>query len=133
MHIRLSDYEFSCCSYKWSDQTLPGRIEGCRPSIGIDHAYTLKLHTHGTNSLLDRHQSGTDRVLTLQPGRHGQVLGTQKGGVEQLGLVARAVVTQDRHDRATRPQGTRELDCARDVDPRRAANTQTFVLQKVKR
>src|SRR4051812_9258928 len=45
-----------------------------------------------------------------QPGGDGQPLPAQELGVEELGLVAGAVVAQDRHDRVARAQLPGDLD-----------------------
>src|SRR5712691_1444648 len=69
--------------------------------------------------------------LALKPGRHRQLLLSQEGGIEQLRLVARAVVGQDRHDRVTAAELLGEPDRAGDIDAGRATQAQTLVFQKV--
>ena len=64
-------------------------------------------------------------------GLEQQVLGAQEVRVEQLRLIARAVVAQDRHDRVAGAEIARQPDRAGDVDAGRAAQAQALVLEEV--
>src|SRR5262245_17585086 len=72
-----------------------------------------------------------DGRFPLQPFRHRQFLRAQEVRVEQLRLIARAVIGQDGHDGAAAPEFAGETDRARHVDPGRAAHAQALVLEQV--
>src|SRR5262249_46984319 len=55
----------------------------------------------------------------------------QEVRIEQLGLIARAVVGEDRYDGVAGPELAGETDRARHVDARGAAEAQAFVLEEI--
>ena len=61
----------------------------------------------------------------------GNDLDFQKRRVEQLGLIARAVVAQDRHDGVAGPQLAGQADGPGDVDAGRAADAQAFLAEQL--
>ena len=63
--------------------------------------------------------------------RNRQVVGAQERRVEELRLIAGAVVGEDRHDGVARPEVAGEADRAGDVDARGAAENEPFVLGEV--
>src|ERR1700678_1935864 len=67
----------------------------------------------------------------LQPGGYRQSLRAQELWIEQLGLVARAVVGEHGNDRVSWPQFAGETDRAGDVDARRSSEAQALVLEQV--
>src|SRR5580700_2321727 len=72
-----------------------------------------------------------DVRFTLEPARHRQLLLAQKIRVEQFRLVARAVVSQDRHDGVAGAELLGEADGTGDVDAGRAAEAQPLVLEQI--
>src|SRR6516162_936423 len=58
----------------------------------------------------------------LQPFRHGKAFLTQELRIEQLRLIARAIVGEDGHDGVARPHVLGQPDRARDIDARRSAH-----------
>src|ERR1043166_5806767 len=77
------------------------------------------------------HERSFDVGAALEPRRHREVLRAQELRVEQLRLITRAVIGENGDDGMSRAQFLGELDCAADVDTRRAAEAQAFVLQQV--
>src|SRR5436190_1678914 len=73
--------------------------------------------------------SGQPRAL--EPVGAGEPLFLQERRIEQLRLVARARVREDRDDRVSRAEILREADRAGDVDAARAAEAQAFGAQQV--
>ena len=69
--------------------------------------------------------------MTVHPGRDRQALLAQERRVEQLALIARAVVAEHRHDGLARPQLARQPDRAGDVDAGRAAHAPAPRLDQV--
>lgn len=65
-----------------------------------------------------------------KPARYGQALFPQECRVEQLGLIAAAVVAEDRHDGVPRSQLSCQPDRASDVHTRRRAEAQPFLLDE---
>src|SRR6056297_4356573 len=74
---------------------------------------------------------GQDTSRTVEPGRHRQVLRTQKFRVVDLRLVARAVIAEDRHDGLAGAEIAGETHRPGDVDARRAAEAKALMLEKV--
>ena len=72
-----------------------------------------------------------DVRLALQPCRHRQLLGAQEFRIEQLGLVARAVVGEHGDDGLARARVLGEPDRAGDVDAGRAAEAKPLVLEQI--
>src|SRR5688572_22960899 len=75
--------------------------------------------------------STSERPRALEPVGAGESLFLQERRVEQLGLVARARVGEDRDDRVPRTEVFREADRSGDVDAARAAEAQAFGPQQV--
>ena len=67
----------------------------------------------------------------LEPVRHRQPLRAQELRIEQLRLIARAIVGENGDDGVARPQVLGKPDRARDVDAGRAAHAQAFVLEQI--
>src|SRR5258708_29629791 len=65
----------------------------------------------------------------LEPVGRGQALALEERAVEELRLVARPGVGEDRHHGMAGPQIAREADGAGDVDAARAAEHQAFLLR----
>src|SRR5215207_6056570 len=70
-------------------------------------------------------------AFPLQPSWNRQILGVQKVRVEQLRLVACAIVAQDCYDRVSRPEMLRKTDRACHIDTGRTAQAQAFLLQQI--
>src|SRR5687768_18561484 len=70
-------------------------------------------------------------ISNVQPGRYRQVLFPQESWIEQLRLVARSEVAQDRHDRMSGTKVPRDLHRRHDIDAARPAQAQPLVLQQV--
>ena len=68
---------------------------------------------------------------SLQPRRHGKLFRAQELRIEQLRLIAGAVVGEHGDDGVARPQVLGQPDRAGDVDAGRAAQAQPFVLEQV--
>ena len=69
--------------------------------------------------------------LALEPGRRRQALRAQEFGVEELRLVAVAVIGEHRHDGVAGAELLGEADGAGDIDAGRAAEAQPFLLEQV--
>src|ERR1700754_2140248 len=69
--------------------------------------------------------------LPPEPSRLRQALGFQELRIEQLRLVTRPVVAEHGNDGMAGAELAREPDRAGDVDARRSAETQTFVLEQI--
>ena len=67
----------------------------------------------------------------LEPIRHRQALGAKEVRVEELRLVARAVVAEHRHDPVPRPQVARHADRPGDVDPGRRPHAEALLAQEL--
>ena len=70
-------------------------------------------------------------ALLRQPGRRGQALSFQEFRIEQLALIAVAVIAQHGDDGVPRAHVLRHADGARHIDAGRAAHAQAFMLQKI--
>src|SRR5215470_7768937 len=92
-----------------------------------DH-YTLTPADRRPSRRLERYLKGRS---AFQPRRHRQVLAAQEFRVEQLGLIARAVVGEHGHDGVAGPQLAGEPDRTGDVDTRRSTEAEALVLQEV--
>lgn len=60
--------------------------------------------------------SGDDIALYLHPWRDRQILRAEELRIEELGLIAVAVIAKYRHDRVTRPEILCEADRSGNVD-----------------
>src|SRR5918996_3161849 len=74
---------------------------------------------------------GQALIALLEPARHRQALLAQEGGIEHLALVAVAVVAQHGHDDVARPELSRRVDRAGDVDAGRAAEHQPLLHHQI--
>src|SRR5205814_7066551 len=87
----------------------------CRVKPGNDASYKRRLHGR----------------LAGQPGRDGQIFRAQGRGVEQLRLIARTVVGEDRDDGVAGAEILGESYRARDVDAARAAEAKALVFEQI--
>src|SRR5229473_4553325 len=77
---------------------------------------------------LERHLKGRS---AFQPRGHRQSFAAQEFWIEQLGLIARAVVGKHRYDGVPRPKLAREPDRPGDVDARRSPEAEALELKQI--
>src|SRR5215471_10458786 len=70
-------------------------------------------------------------LLPVKPWRHWQAFRSEEGGVEQLRLIAVAVIGEDRDDGLARAELTRKPDGSSNVHPRRRSHAEAFMFEKV--
>ena len=68
--------------------------------------------------------------MAIQPGT-GRPFEVEEVRVEELGLIAVAVIAEDRHHRMARAEVPGEVDRAGNVDRRRAAEAEALILDEV--
>src|SRR5581483_8747814 len=68
---------------------------------------------------------------TGETARYRQALRAQEIGIEELALIARAVVGENGHDGVALAHLPGHANGARDIDPRRAAHAQPLMFEKV--
>src|SRR5215471_15559468 len=66
-----------------------------------------------------------------EPRWHRKALFAQELRVEQLRLIARSIIGENRYDGVPWPQLLGKPDRTRDIDPGRAAHAQTLVLEQI--
>src|SRR3954468_54644 len=81
-----------------------------------------------------RSSTGSTRAAAsdLKPVRYRQAFLLEKGGIEELRLVARARVGEDRHHRMAGAESARQANRTRDVDAARAAEDESFLFHQIK-
>ena len=115
----------------WGRKTLGRDDSGGKEHAGRTQCWPAGALSPAADTSSASDQRRLDARGLFQPLRHRQVLRFEELRVEQLGLVARAVVAEHGDDGVARAQLLGQPDGAGDVDAGGAAHAQPFLLQQL--